>query len=124
MYRGEEEMVTFKLVEQTEKNLIYWYYPENHQDSEPGIITVDLEKDEIEITKVAADDFVRDIHPEEINSLIDSINEMRQERGETDLEEHVTESEHSIMYGDHAVREIIKYLRKGEIPKKGMQMWY
>jgi len=28
MYRDEEEMVTFKLVEQTEKNLIYWYYPE------------------------------------------------------------------------------------------------
>ena len=98
-------MVTFKLVEQTEKNLIYWYYPEKHQDSESGIITVDLEKDEIEITKVAADDFVRDIPPEEINSLIDSINEMRQERGEADLEEHVTESEHSIMYSDHAVRE-------------------
>ncbi len=117
-------MVTFKLVEQTEKNLTYWYYPEDHQDSDPGIIEVDLEKEEIEITKVAADDFERDIPPEEINNLIIEINQMKQARGETDLEELVTEAEHSILYGDHAVREIAKYLRKGEIPQKGMQMWY
>ena len=49
---------------------------------------------------------------------------MKREAGETDFVEMTTESEHSIYYGDHAVREIIKYLRKGEVPPKGMQMWY
>lgn len=117
-------MVTFKLVDQTEKSLTYWYYPEDHQNSAPGVISVYLDTEEIEITKVAAEDIERDIPPEEINKLVIAINQMRLDRGETELEELVTEAEHSIIYGDHAVSKIVKHLRKGEIPQKGMQVWY
>ena len=49
---------------------------------------------------------------------------MKRERGATDFVELVTEPEHSIYYGDHAVREIVKHLREGKVPKKGMQAWY
>ena len=56
--------------------------------------------------------------------MAEAINQMKRKVGKTDFVEMTTESEHSIYYGDHAVREIIKYLRKGEVPPKGMQMWY
>ena len=75
-------------------------------------------QEEIDITEVAPDDFERDIPAEELNELAEAINKMKREAGETDFVEMTTESEHSIYYGDHAVREIIKYLRKGEVPQK------
>lgn len=53
-----------------------------------------------------------------------AINEMARERGEADFVEFVRESEHGVYYGDHAVRKIIEHLQKGEVPKRGMQMWY
>lgn len=117
-------MVTFKLIEKSEEKLVYWYYPEGNEDKRPGVIVVDRIKEEIEVIELAEEDWERDIAAEEINELIESINQMKRERGATDFVEPVTESEHSIYYGDHAVREIIKYLREGQIPDKGMQAWY
>ena len=49
---------------------------------------------------------------------------MERERDATDFVELATEPEHSIYYGDHAVREIVKHIREGKVPKKGMQAWY
>lgn len=31
-------MVTFKLVEETAECLAFWYYPEGHEEKNPGII--------------------------------------------------------------------------------------
>lgn len=53
-----------------------------------------------------------------------AINKMKKECGDTDFAELATEPEHSIFYGDHAVSEICKCLAKGEVPKKGRQIWY
>lgn len=117
-------MVTFKLIKKSEDQLVYWYYPEGNEEKRPGIIVVNRVREEINITELAEDDWERDIPPEEINELIDAINQMRRERGETHFEELVTEPEHSIFYGDHAVSEIAKHLREGIIPEKGMQAWY
>lgn len=117
-------MVTFNLIEKSEEKLVYWYYPEGNEEKRPGVIVVDRIKEEIEITELAEDDWERDIPAEEINELIESINQMKREDGETDLLALVTEPEHNIWYGDHAVREIIKHLREGKVPEKGMQMWY
>lgn len=117
-------MVKFKLIEETDAQLIYWYYPEGNYDGDYGIIMVDRINETIEVTKVAEDDWERDIPTEEINELIEAINKMRAERGSDNLEELVTEPEHSIYYADHAVHEIAKRLREGEIPKEGMQAWY
>ena len=117
-------MVTFKLIEETDARLVFWYYPEGYEDKKPGTIIVDRIKEEIDITELAEDDWEHVIPLEEINELVDAINRMKQEQGETDYVEPVTEPEHSIYYGDHAVNEIIEHLHKGEIPKKGMQAWY
>ena len=56
--------------------------------------------------------------------MTEAMNQMKREAGESNIGEISTESEHSIYYGDHAVRGIIKHLQKGEVPQKGMQMWY
>lgn len=116
-------MVTFKLVEETAETLVFWYYPEGNEDKKPGIIIVDRINEEIDITEVAEDDWERDIPPEELNELVDAINQMKREQGETDYIEPATEAEHNVYYGDHAVSEIAKHLRKGKIPQRGMQMW-
>lgn len=117
-------MVTFRLVEETDERLVFWYYPEGHEDKRPGIIVVDRIKEEIDVTELAEEDWERDIPPEELNELAEAINQMKRERGATDFVELVTEPEHSIYYGDHAVREIAKHLREGKVPKKGRQAWY
>lgn len=117
-------MVTFCLKEETQKFIIYLYYPEGDESLKPGVIVVDKEKEAIDITEVAENDIERDIQPQELNEMAIVINKMKKERGVTDFVEFVTEPEHRIYYGDHAVREICKYLVKGEVPKKGMQAWY
>ena len=117
-------MVTFKLVEETDERLVFWYYPEGHEDKRPGIIVVDRIQEEIDITELAEEDWERDIPPDELHELAEAINQIKRERGATDFVELVTEPEHSIYYGDHAVREIVKNLREGKVPKKGMQAWY
>ena len=53
-----------------------------------------------------------------------AVNEIARELGGTDFVEFVTESEYSVYYGDHAVRESMERLQRGEILKRGMQMWY
>lgn len=117
-------MVTFRLKEQDEEKLIYWYYPEGNETRAPGIIKADLLKKEIEIVKLAEDDWERDVPPEELNELAIAINNMKREAGKTDFVEMVTEPEHCIKYGDHAVREIANRIINGDIPEHGMQAWY
>lgn len=47
---------------------------------------------------------------------------MKKEEGETDFLPYITEDESNIFNGDHAMKEICKYLVKGEVPKKDMQV--
>ncbi len=117
-------MVTFRLIKEDERSIVYWYFPEGKEKKGHGVIIVDKVQEEIDITEVAPDDFERDISPEELNQMAEAINQMKREAGETDFVEMTIKPAHIVTYGDHAVEEIIKYLRKGEVPQKGMQMWY
>ena len=117
-------MVTFRLIEEDAQRIVYWYFPEGKEENGHGVIIVDKMQERIDITEVAPDDFERDISPEELNELAETINQMKREVGESDFVELSTEPEHSIYYGDHAVREIIKRLQKNEVPQKGMKKWY
>ena len=117
-------MVTFCLTDESEQKIIFRYFPEGKEDKGYGVIIVDKVKEEINIIQVAPADFVRNIPAEELNDLAEAINHVKRKAGETDFVEMVTEPERSIYYGDHAVNEIVKYLRKGEIPQRGMQVWY
>lgn len=122
--KGELRLVTFEKFKEDEKYISYSYFPEDNREKKPGLIVVDKEKQEIDIIEVAEGDFERDILPEELNELVNAIKEMKVENGENDFVEPETEPEHSVWYGDHAVSEICKYLRNGEVPEKGAQMWY
>ncbi|MBR2707380.1 MAG: hypothetical protein IKE74_09150 [Mogibacterium sp.] len=115
-------MVTFELIENTEI-LKYHYWPEGNKDHRPGLIVADLQNDDISIETLAENDWERMIPVEEINIMIEDINRMRAERGEEAME-LATEPERCVFYGDRAVNEIVKSLRKGEIPEQGSQAWY
>ena len=60
-------MVTFKLMEETERYLTYWYFPNGDETKHHGVIIVDKEKETVVVTELAKDDFERDIPPEEMN---------------------------------------------------------
>lgn len=49
-------MVTFKLIEETDEYLIYWYYTNGNESLKPGIIIVDKINGKIDITELAEDD--------------------------------------------------------------------
>lgn len=96
-------MVTFKLIEKCEEELVYYYCPEGNEDKRPGTIIVNRLNEEIELTELAEDDWEREIPAGEINELIEAINQMKRENGETDFLSLVTEPEHDIWYGNHAI---------------------
>ena len=117
-------LVTFRLEKEDDNSIIYWYFPEGKEANGHGVIVYDKNDEEIAITEVAPNDLERDISPEELNELAEAINQMVRERGGTDFVEMTTETVHSVFYGDHAIREILKNLRNGVIPQKGSQIWY
>ena len=117
-------MVTFKLVEESDEYLLYWYYAEGNESLKPGIIIVDKIKGKIDITELAEDDWERDISVEELNELAESVNREIREEGGTDFLELATEPEHSVFFGDHAVKAIWDKLCEGIVPKKGARAWY
>ena len=121
-------MVTFKLVTQTEANIIYNYYPEGRENQEFGIIRIDLINDAIILEKLAANDFERVIKKEDLNELRDAINKMRIENGESELFEDelpiATKDEISRFYADHAMNTIWKAYKEGAPLKSGSSAWY
>ena len=117
-------MVTFKLIEETDEYLIYWYYTNGNESLKPGIIIVDKINGKIDITELAEDDWERDISVEELNELAESVNREIREEGGTDFLEIAKDLEHSVFLGDHAVNAIWDKLREGIVPKKGVRAWY
>ena len=91
-------MVTFKLIEETDEYLIYWYYTNGNESLKPGIIIVDKINGKIDITELAEDDWERDISVEELNELAESVNREIREEGGTDFLELATEPEHSVFF--------------------------
>lgn len=117
-------MVTFRRVYEDDHTIVFWYFPEGRECKGHGVIVVDKDHEEIDITEIAPGDFERLIPAEELNEMAESINRAKRELGETDFSEMTTEPERSVFFGDHAVRKIIENLRKGIVPDKGAAMWY
>ena len=117
-------MVTYYLVNKSDEKLVYEYYPEDKKEFKPGIIIVDLVKDEIYLTKMAEDDSELFYPVDDINAIIKEINDSRIESGDTNLEEYITEPIRDTWYGNHAIRRIVKDLKADLIREKGCVMWY
>ena len=44
-------MVTFRLVEENDRFLIYWYFPDGDEEKRHGVIVVDKEKEMVKIRR-------------------------------------------------------------------------
>lgn len=116
-------MVTFEKEKEDERCITFLYYPEGDRECPPGIITFDKREKKLEIAEIAPNDFERDILPEEDNMLVNAINSMKDEN-DPECVVPTNEPMHVVWYGDHAVSEIHRWLKKGVVPDKGMKMWY
>lgn len=82
-------MITFELVEKTDKTLTYHYYPEDDRTASPGIIVVDKERGAVDMRRPAEKDIFRPASEEEKAAMGAAINELRQQRGEAPLSEEM-----------------------------------
>lgn len=87
------------------RKIKYKYFPEGHEDKNPGTIIIYLE-----------------------NSLIDSLNRLRVENGMQELTEEEwprpMKDETWYYYADHAISRIVSDYKKGKILEKGTVVWY
>ena len=82
-------MVTFELVNKTEQELTYHYYPEDDRDSSPGIIVVDKVRMAVDMKRPAEKDVFRPASDEEKAAMGAGINAMREQRGEPPLADEI-----------------------------------
>lgn len=124
----EADMVTFKLLYKTDTEIRYEYYPEDDKNSNAGLIGINVVEDTIELLQVAERDRMRIITAEELNSMRDSINEMRKENGTPLLTEEelptATEDSKYYQYASHTMQKINEAYESGCILEEGMAAWY
>ena len=117
-------MVTYKLVKRTDESLVYWYYPENDEEKQPGIIDINIIEKEIEIVQIAEDDWMYEIPVTDLNNMAKTINHFSMKSGEIIPIEEANEPIYCFDYGFHAVHNLEQRLSKGEVPENGVVMWY
>ena len=121
-------MVTFRLIEETDQYLIYWYFPNGDEDEMHGIILIDKLNETVEIQKMAHDDFSHIVIVAEQNKFRNSVNDMRREEGLPLLTEEewpsATTALTKTFFADHAISKIIESYNSGKILKEGMSAWY
>lgn len=120
-------MVYFEIMKKEESKVIYWYYPENDRSSH-GIIFLNLSTGDVFVSEIASTDIVRQVSMEEINSLRDSVNQMRKIEGLPLLTEEEWPSAKGLeiccMYGDRAIRRIKEAYESGTVLESGFAAWY
>jgi hypothetical protein len=121
-------MVTFKLIEENDTELIYHYFPEGKIVGGYGKIRFDRINSIINVVKLASEDYTKVISKEEVNSLRDSVIKMSIEEGLPEItEEDWPTAKEDILntkYADHAISRILESLNNGVILKEDMVAWY
>ncbi len=121
-------MVTFQMIEEGVRYVIYWYYPEGNAKKEHGIIVIDKELELIKVSKLAEDDFSNQVSVEEQNELRESINRMRRQENIAVLTEEEWPMSKKVLvrtfFADHAISKISESYNKGIVLKEGTVVWY
>jgi len=121
-------LVTFRLIEENDRFIIYWYFPDGNEDKGHGVIKIDKSVGSIYIEELAADDFSHDVSIEEQNETRRLLNAIRTENGEPELTEKewplATKSFTSTFFADHAISKIAEAYEKGIVLNDGMSAWY
>ena len=120
-------MVVFELMSKDEYKIVYKYYPENHTDKKPSLITIRPSASGYEL-EPAEEDFLCFISVEELDEMYNVMNQMCVGRVEPELTEKEilseTEDEEWYQYSDHAIHRIFEEYDKSNIPEKEMVSWY
>ena len=121
-------MVTFLLISEDIDYATYHYFPEGRENDGYGIITLFKNPPNIEITKLASDDWQSHVSADEDLKLRNAVNELRIENEEPLLTEEEWPSQGVqyvvTFYADHAMSRIWKEYKHGKVIKEGMAAWY
>lgn len=121
-------MVTYIIENKSATIVAYKYYPENHMESKPGIITVDLAQKTVTLDFVAEEDVLCRTSADELNEMRNAINEMRIENGGLPLSEEelptAKNGEEWYQYADHVICRLHEELVEGKTPDRGTVAWY
>ena len=121
-------MVTYKLLSRGEKTMQYAYWPEGHEDKQPGIIVVDFELELIYLKKPAPEDWTANYKPDKPGSWHALVNEWRENKHQPPLAEHEWPTKKQSLchycYASYAMKQLMRFHKQGEMPEKGCNMWY
>ena len=120
-------MVTFKLKEESDARLVYWYYPNGKEDHGKGVIEIDRLAGRIDVTELAEDDRLVRHSVEAQNQMREAANRMRKIEQMPELTEEewptATEERIATIFADHAIKKIVEEYNSGNILTEGAEMW-
>lgn len=120
-------MVTFRLKEQDDNQLTYWYFPQGKEANGHGIIIIDRVVGRVDVTQLAPDDRLRRHTLEEQLKLRKATENMRKIEQLPELTEEEwpipTADKISTIFADHAIRKIVEAYNQGQILEEGVEVW-
>lgn len=120
-------MVTFKLKEESEQQLVYWYFPHGKEENGHGTIVIDRVHGKLDVTELAPDDRLVRHTVENQNRWRKAVNQMRNIEQIPELTDEewpeATEDRISTVFADHAIQKIIEAYNSGEILEEGAETW-
>lgn len=120
-------MVTFKLKEDSEQQVVYWYFPHGNEANGHGTIVIDKLAGKLDVTELAPEDrLVRHSVDEQLRRR-EATNKMRQIEQIPELTEEEwptpTEDIISTVFADHAITKIVEAYNQGQLLEEGAESW-
>ena len=120
-------MVTFKLKEESDQQLVYWYFPHGKEENGHGTIVIDRVLGKLDVTELAPDDRLVRHTVENQNRWRKAVNQMRNIEQIPELTDEewpvATEDKISTVFADHAIQKIIEAYNNGEVLEEGIETW-
>lgn len=120
-------MVTFKLKEETQEKLVYWYFPNGNEKNGHGTIVVDRVHGKLDVPELAPDDRLVRHTVEKQNRWREAVNHMRHIEQIPELTDEewpeATEDKITTVFADHAIEKIVEAYNSGEILQEGAESW-
>ena len=120
-------MVTFKLKEESDQQLVYWYFPHGKEENGHGTIVIDRVLGKLDVTELAPDDRLVRHTVENQNRWRKAVNQMRNSGQIPELTDEewpeATEDKISTVFADHAIQKIVEAYNNGEVLEEGVETW-
>lgn len=120
-------MVTFKLKEKSDTELVYWYFPHGKEANGHGTIVVDRVTPKVDVTELAPNDRITRHTVEEQMKIRQAAINMRKIEQLPELTEEEwptpTQERYSTIFADHAVNKIVNAYNAGQILEDGVETW-